>query len=220
MGNLYMWQAFLAPYNICFSVAIAMLGLLLLIEILGFVFGGLSAFLDNLLPDQLFDTEFTIETDTNIGIRFLDWLYLGRIPTAILLILWLACFAITGFIIQILAIKFLGNPLSNWLASVDALAISLPLLRIIAKLIYPMIPKDETTAISDKDLIGLTAVIVLGEARMGKPAQAKVIDSFSQTHYIMVEPDTDIALIKDKPLHIIGQKGIVYLAVYQSPLQG
>ncbi len=210
-----MWQAFIASYNISFSVALTILGLLLILEIVGFLFGSLLSFLDNLVPDMLFDADFDISTDASIGIRFLDWLYLGRIPTAILLIVWLACFALAGFSIQAVAIKFLGSPLSVWLASIDAFVVSFPMLRIMAQILHPIIPKDETTAISDKDLIGLTATIVLGEASKNKPAQAKVIDNFSQVHYVMVEPETDVILKSGELLKIVSQKGIVYLVKRQ-----
>ena len=40
-------------------------------------------------------------------------------------------------------------------------------------------------------LVGRMATIVLGTARQGSPAQAKVRDQHGQTHYVMLEPDED-----------------------------
>jgi len=52
-------------------------------------------------------------------------------------------------------------------------------------------PNDETTAISFNSLIGRVAIIILGEAKKGYPAQAKVKDAYGKYHYIMVEPDIE-----------------------------
>lgn len=200
-----MWALFNTPAMFPFAVATVILLILLLVEVLGFFFGGMSGFLDNLLPDSLVDADFDADlntemdagTDMSMGLRLLDWLYVGRIPTMILLILLIASFAICGFLVQQLSMAFLGHYLSPWLASVDALVLSFPVLRLFAGLLYPILPKDETTAVSGASLIGHQATIVLGYASINSPAQAKLVDAHGQTHYVMVEPDpahvTDIS---------------------------
>ena len=40
-------------------------------------------------------------------------------------------------------------------------------------------------------MIGRTALIILGQAKINFPAQAKVKDQFGQMHYVMVEPEQD-----------------------------
>jgi hypothetical protein len=52
-----------------------------------------------------------------------------------------------------------------------------------------VIPKDETTAVPDVSLVGRVATIVIGTARAGRPAQARVRDEHGTTHYVMVEPE-------------------------------
>ena len=42
-----------------------------------------------------------------------------------------------------------------------------------------------------KPRVGDSGTIVLGEARRGAPAQARVRDAHGRTHYLMVEPDLD-----------------------------
>lgn len=52
----------------------------------------------------------------------------------------------------------------------------MPLGRYSAMIIARILPQDESTAIYSEELIGRTAVIILGEAKTNSPAQAKVQD--------------------------------------------
>ena len=190
-----MWELLNTPAYAPFIIAAAILLILLQIEVLGFFFGCFSGILDNMLPDSLIDADFDADMDMgadgdmSLGLKALDWLYVGRIPTMILLVLFLTSFCLVGIAIQQLSLNILGHFLSPWLASLDALVISIPLLKLVAALLYPIMPKDESSAISSQTLIGRPVRIVLGHAAMGSPAQAKLTDEYGQTHYIMVEPD-------------------------------
>lgn len=190
-----MWELLNTSAFAPFVIAAFVLLILLAVEMLGFFFGGLSGFLDNLLPESLVDADFdadmslSADSDISLGLRALDWLYVGRIPTMILLILFIASFCITGFLIQQLAYSFLGYFISPWLASLDALVVSFPLLKITATLLYPILPKDESTAVSGDSLIGRSAQILIGHASIGHPAQAKIIDEHGQSHFVMIEPE-------------------------------
>jgi hypothetical protein len=192
-----MWELLNTPAFAPFAIAGLVLVILLAIEMLGFLFGGMSGFLDSLLPDALADADFDADlgmdadADLSLGLKALDWLYVGRIPTMILLILFIASFCIAGYVIQQISFAILGHYLSPWLASLDALVISFPLLKVVAALIYPIIPKDESTAVTGDSLVGSSARILLGYASVGSPAQAKLTDKYGQTHYVMVEPDPD-----------------------------
>jgi hypothetical protein len=53
-----------------------------------------------------------------------------------------------------------------------------------------ILPKDESDAVSQASLIGLTARVTLGEARAGSPAQAVTRDHHGQSHYFLLEPDS------------------------------
>lgn len=192
-----MWELLNTPAFAPFAIAGLVLVILLAIEMLGFLFGGMSGFLDSLLPDALADADFDADlgmdadADLSLGLKALDWLYVGRIPTMILLILFIASFCIAGYVIQQISFAILGHYLSPWLASLDALVISFPLLKVVAALIYRIIPKDESTAVTGDSLVGSSARILLGYASIGSPAQAKLTDKYGQTHYVMVEPDPD-----------------------------
>lgn len=190
-----MWPLFDSPAFAPFIVSGLVLLILLIVEMLGFFFGGLSGFLDNLVPDSLLevdvdtDVDIDFNSDISLGLKALDWLYVGRIPTMILLILFIGSFCITGILLQQVSLLTLGHYLSPWLASLDAVVISIPVLKISAALLYPILPKDETTAVSGKSLVGRPANILIGHATIGSPAQAKTVDKHGQTHYVMVEPD-------------------------------
>jgi hypothetical protein len=61
------------------------------------------------------------------------------------------------------------------------------------------------------------AVITLGKATKGKPAQAKLKDKFGTTHYIMVEPDLeDDTFLQGDPVLIVRQAGAVYTGIANS----
>lgn len=190
-----MWLLFNCSAFAPFIIAGFVLILLLFVEIISFVFGGLSGILDNFVPDSLLEADLDIDTDIDFnadlswGLKALNWLYVGRIPTMILIILFVGSFSVSGLILQQLSYSLLGHFISPWIASLDALVISTPLVKVYASLLYPILPKEETTAVSGVSLVGQTARIVIGYASSGQPAQAKTIDPHGQIHYIMVEPD-------------------------------
>ena len=77
-----------------------------------------------------------------------------------------------------------------------------------------VLPKDETESVSQSGLVGRMATIVLGTARAGSPAQAKVRDQHGQMHYVMLEPDdaADAFGAGDSVL-LISHSGAVYRAI-------
>jgi hypothetical protein len=89
----------------------------------------------------------------------------------------------------------------------------MPLVRVAAKLISKIIPKDETTAIHSDDLIGRTAKIILGEAKPNSPAQAKVKDQFGQMHYVLVEPELDVVFTQGQDVILTQRTKIGFQAI-------
>jgi hypothetical protein len=63
--------------------------------------------------------------------------------------------------------------------------------RFLAMAASKLLPQDETSAIYSDELIGRTATIILGDAKVNSPAQAKVRDQHGQTHYVLVEPENN-----------------------------
>jgi hypothetical protein len=120
---------------------------------------------------------------------WLGWLHLGKVPLLVLLVLFLALFALVGFALNLAAAGVFGALLPPLIAAPVSAVASLPLMRVCAGGVAHMIPSDQTYAVSLDALIGRMAVIVSGTARLGYPAQAKVTSEHGQVHYVMVEPN-------------------------------
>ncbi len=205
-----MLEFLLASENMPFSVALAvMFGIALLEGALTLLGAGLSNLVETIIPgspavDVDFDIDFDVDVDVDVDIgesgdgfetsggglsKILGWLYIGRVPALVLLVVLLTIFGLTGYILQATVHGFSGWLLPGWIAWIPALAVSLPLVRWSAKGISKIIPRDETSAVSSDTFIGRVATIVIGTAKDGKPAQGRLKDQHGQSHYIMVEPD-------------------------------
>lgn len=119
----------------------------------------------------------------------LSWLGVGKIPMMIWLMIFFGGWSVYGFLIQSFSYELSGDVLT-WLIAVPvALIINLPGTALTCKIIMPIIPKNESYAISINDLIGASATIIVGAAKLGTPTQAKVIDKYGSTHYVLIEPE-------------------------------
>ena len=107
----------------------------------------------------------------------------------LLLIVFLTAFGLIGLTLQSFVMSIIGFHLPAWMAVVPAAIASLPVVRICGGALAALIPNDETDAVSSDTFIGRIAVITLGTASAGSPAEAKLTDEHGHIHYIMVEPD-------------------------------
>lgn len=168
-----------AAETIPFGVAFALLIALAAVEGLGaFVAHSPSSWLDHVIPDS-FDGP-----DGPLG-----WLHFGKVPILVLIILFLLGFSLGGYTLQLIARGLLGSYAPAWLASIPAFLLGLTVVRALGALIAHIIPKDETSAISEQQLIGRAGIVVAGTARVGLAAEVRVKDSLGRMHYLMVEPD-------------------------------
>ncbi|MCL6232969.1 MULTISPECIES: YqiJ family protein [Acinetobacter] len=188
-----MWELFTHPSNIVFSISLCLMFLFGLFEIVLTILGGGSqGFLDQFLPEDVgHNAELGVDADAGIVTRVLDWLYLGRIPLFVWLIIFLCVYSLLGFTIQAVVNQMTSMMFSAWIIAPACIFLCMPFVRFSAMLIARILPQDETTAIYSDELIGRTATIILGDARPQSPAQAKVKDQHGLTHYILVEPEQD-----------------------------
>lgn len=188
-----MWELFTHPSNIVFSISLCLMFLFGLFEIVLTILGGGSqGFLDQFLPEDVgHNAELGVDADAGIVTRVLDWLYLGRIPLFVWLIIFLCVYSLLGFTIQAFVNQMTSMMFSAWIIAPACIFLCMPFVRFSAMLIARILPQDETTAIYSDELIGRTATIILGDARPQSPAQAKVKDQHGLTHYILVEPEQD-----------------------------
>ena len=184
----------IASPNLPFAISLAIMLILSLLEGVGTLFGlGLSTLFETILPD--IDIDFDIDGDMPDGgqlgglSKLLGWLHFGKVPALILLVVFLTAFGLVGYGVQALANSIFGSLMPGSFASIIAFAMSLPVVRTCAAGLGKVLPKDETSAVSGETFVGRVAIITLGKAKKGFPAEARLKDQFGQTHYVMIEPD-------------------------------
>jgi hypothetical protein len=168
-----------------FTAATFLMLLIAIVEGLAMLVGAsLSETLNQALPDAWDDLHGPFD-------KLLGWLYVGRVPLLVLLVLFLAGFALTGFGLNIVAHRFLGTYVPTIISVPAAFLATLPIVRILGAGLARLIPTDQTFAVSFDSLVGRVGTIVNGTARAGYPAQAKVPNEHGQAIYVMVEPETE-----------------------------
>jgi hypothetical protein len=174
---------FTATQNLPFGIGFALIVGIALLEGLGMLFSiSPSNFLDDVLPE--------IDGDSGLD-RVLGWLHLGKVPALVLLLLVLTGYTVFGYSLQVVANGLFGGYLPAWLAGLLAVPAGMATVRGLGSLIAHIIPRDETSVVSEQSLVGRVGVIISGAARRGLAAQARVKDSHGRSHYLMVEPDID-----------------------------
>lgn len=203
-----MIELLLATGNAPFTVALLVMFGLLAFELISLVSGlGVNEVVDDLLaanvdfpdaPDDILGASGDLssgiegssapEAGSLIG-RVLAWLYVGRVPVLIVLVVFLGVFGLTGLIGQTILREALGLALPGLIAAPIVFFASLPLVRWSSAGLARILPRDETSAVSTRSFIGRTATVIGGNARTGLPAQARFRDQFGTTHYVLVEPE-------------------------------
>lgn len=206
-----------APQNFAFSVALAlMLGIALLEGITAIFGAALSGLLDSVMPDFEVDMDLSdIEAQSpNALSRVLGWLRFGKVPVLILLVIFLTGFGLIGYAVQSFMQSTLGFFLPGYIASIPAVILALPVVRVLGGAIGFIMPKDETEAVSQESFIGRIAAITLGSAKHGSPAEAKIQDQYGTTHYIMVEPDNvGDEFDKTTPVLVVKKEGHIFKVI-------
>jgi len=177
------------PENLPFAVAIALMLMIGLMEGVGMLLGfAISGLLDNLVPDADLDVDADIGDHGAFG-EFLTWLRVKEVPVIAILIAFLASFGIAGLALQQILYGLIGWMLPSLVATIIAVFLALPGVRVFAGILAKIMPRDETSAVSTDSFIGRTATITLGTAKEGSPAEGKFKDQFGTTHYVMLAPD-------------------------------
>lgn len=210
-----LWQLLNAPQTAPFAVALMIMFLLFIIEVMALMMGGGNDWLDGFLPDELnAHAEVGVDVaDAGGFVKFLSWLYFGKVPVLMLFVLFLAIFGLAGFIVQSIIFNITGFYLPSLIAVIVVWILSLPLLRVFAKGLYKILPKDESSAIYQNELIGRIGTITIGIADKDKKAEVKVKDKHGQIHYVMAFCDNDDILTQGDTVLLVAQKGNDFLAI-------
>jgi membrane protein implicated in regulation of membrane protease activity len=142
-----------------------------------------------------------------------DWLNAGRVPLLVLMMAALTCFAVVGMVVQILAMHLVA-PLPPVLAAGIAVAAAVPGTRWTSRLVSWLIPRDETYALADEDLIGRVGIVTLGPVEDGSAARAKVQDKYGNWHFPRIAPGTaGLSIPQGASILIIDRVGGLYIVV-------
>jgi hypothetical protein len=200
---------FIADQNLPFGIGFALIIGIALLEGIGMLVSlSPSNLLDNLIPE--------IDGDGGLD-RVLGWLHLGKVPALVLLLLFLTGYTLFGYGLQMVAHGLFGGYLPAWIAAVMAVPSGLATVRGLGSLIAHIIPRDETSSVSEQTLLGRVGVIVAGTARRGLAAQAKVKDSLGRSHYLMVEPDLEDELLGEGTQVLIVRKSGAFYRCIANP---
>lgn len=146
--------------------------------------------------------------------KLLAWLGLGKLPAMVWLIVFLTSFGLTGLVMQMLIRGFAGGLLPWGAAAPVALFLCLPIVRVGGGLLARVLPRDETSAVPSESFVGQLAVVTLGTARRGQPAEAKLRDGYGKTHYVLVEPESsDDELETGSQILLVSRAGAVFSGV-------
>lgn len=197
---------FTAPQTLPFGIGFALIVGIALLEGIGMLVSlSPSNLLDHLVPD--------IDADSGLD-RVLGWLHLGRVPALVLLLLFLAGYTVFGYGLQMVAHGLFGGYLPAWAAGLLAVPSGMATVRGLGSLVAHIIPRDETSTVSEQTLLGRTGVVMAGMARRGMAAQARVRDSLGRSHYLMVEPDLDDEVFDEgTQVLIVSKAGAFYRCI-------
>lgn len=226
-----MWELLTATQNYAFAIALGLMLAIALLEGTALMLGaGISEFLEAMLPDLDADIDLDVDLDTDVDLdvdapdasgsvftELLGWLHIGRLPLLIVLVIFLTTFGLVGLTMQSMVEGTVGFYLPGWIAVVPAMILSLPLVRLFGGGLAVIMPSDETEAVSEASFIGRIAVITLGAASIGSPAEAKLTDQYGHTHYVMVEPDTEaVRFEQGTAVLLTEQQGAVFRGIVSS----
>lgn len=228
-----MIEFILSEANRPFAVAIGVMLSITVLEIFLAMGGlGMMGALDNLVPDDFdldvgdvdagidvdMDADVDIDADVGGGANFLHMVLgffgIGRVPLLVVIVSFLASFGLAGYLTQGFVHGVTGFYLPGLLASVPAFLGGSFVTRRIALLVGRLIPDVETDAVDSGSFIGRTAVLTLGDATKGKPAQGKLKDQNGQIHYLMIEPDqADKSFRQGDEVLLVGRQGSIFKAI-------
>lgn len=200
--------------NLLFTGALLLMLMIALLEgIMTLIGVGISDLVDNLLPEIEIDANMP-DTGLSGGLtRLLGWMRFGEVPALILLVAFLVAFGVSGLIIQYSADALLGAILPGWLLVLPVLLLALPQVRLLANLMRRMGMGDESEAIRRDSFSGRVAVITVGEAKAGSPAEARFSDEFGTNHYVMVEPDEGETFKQGDRVLLVEERGTAFRIV-------
>lgn len=201
-----MYELLTSPNTLPFSVALAVVLGLFLLEVLSALVGGSILGVGTDAPDVDVELDFDLSAEIDAGIDLADgldgaeapeamtsggvftWIGARDVPFLIWLVSFLTMFGLFGLILQSVSNGWLGTELYSLIAAAIVFIPALSVTRVIANWVALLMPKTETTALRARHLGGCNGTITQGSASRGKPAEVKIKDRHNNIHYLRVEP--------------------------------
>lgn len=117
---------------------------------------------------------------------WMSWLNAGGVPLLVLAVILLSAFAIFGFILQAVAAS-VGGPMPALAAGVLSLVWAVPATRWLSRGVARIMPRDETSAISQDGFIGLLGTVTIGPLDQGQPGVVRVKDLYDNIHTLRAQ---------------------------------
>lgn len=198
---------FAAPENTVFLWALAILFILSLLIVSASLLGALN------LPESDADLEVDWDTDS-VGANLLEFLGISAMPLSIFVLVASCTFFVSGYTIQMVVASSRGSFLPGIWVILPSLVITAVTCRWIGKGFAKVKFKLDTSAVSQNSFLYQTATISQGVARAGLAAEAKLTDSFGQTHIVLVEPsEENVQFEPGTSVVLIENRGNKFIAV-------
>lgn len=143
---------------------------------------------------------------------WMSWLNAGGVPLLVLLMVWLASFAIAGFAVQAVA-HAVALPLPALVASLVAAVLATPATRTQSRLLARIIPREETSVVSQAELIGLLGTVVLGPLDQGKPGRVRVKDRHGNIHVLRAKAAAGHVIAQGQAVLVVDGAAGLYEAI-------
>lgn len=228
-----MYTLFTSAGAVPFSIALAVVAGLFLLEIATALLGGSILGVGTDAPDVDVDLDFDFSADVEVGLDITDgvdgvdvpeadastggiftWIGARDVPILIWLVSFLTMFGLAGLILQSVSNALIGGMLSPLVAMVIVFMPALAVTRIIANWVALIMPKTETTALRARHLGGYHGTITQGTASRGKPAEVKIKDRHDNIHYLRVEPlHDDVSFPQGAEVTLIRKRGDKFFVI-------
>jgi hypothetical protein len=167
------------PFAVAAAIMVVLGGIELLTTLIGFSIS------------EMLGHDVAVEADSHNGLGgLLLWINAGRLPLLILIILAFGVFSIEGFLLQGIA-HAAGFAIPVSIATLAAIAGSIPVIRTTSRGIARIIPRDETYAVSDADFVGKVAMVSVGPLDQGLPGRVRLKDVFGNWHTVSARASRD-----------------------------
>lgn len=172
-------MALVQPGTEPFWLALMVVAGLGVVEVLSLLLG---ASVSGLLDDGL-GFHGPGHADASVLGGWMSWLNAGGVPVLVLVVVFFSVFAAIGFALQSVASNILA-PLPLIMAVPASIALALPVTRWSSRGLARIIPRDESSVVSQSDLIGLLGTVTLGPLDQGHPGNVRVRDSHGNIHLL------------------------------------